>query len=281
MKKMILITGATDGIGKATAKGLLMKGHHVILHGRSETKLQEVKQELVDVTSNKNIDTIVCDLADLLAVKQMAIDIKTKYKTLDVLINNAGTMLNSKNLSKDGHEMMFSINYLAVVVLTENLLPLLSSTPNARIINLSSVSYKSAKPNFDDLMCEKEYDMMKQYGNTKLFDLYYTLDLAEKMKSSGVTVNAAHPGGVRTQLARDFKGPLKYIFAVMMPLFFTSPDKGAETSIYLADSPEMNGKTGGYYVKAKAEVIKEIGLNIENRNKLAVKTQDIIRSLIG
>jgi NAD(P)-dependent dehydrogenase (short-subunit alcohol dehydrogenase family) len=276
MKKIILITGATDGIGKATAKALLLQKHKVILHGRSATKVQQTINELKELTGSNEMDSYVCDLSDLRLVKQMAAEIKTKYNTLDVLINNAGAMLSSKSITNEGHEMMFAINYLAVVVLTENLLPLLKATPNARIVNLSSVSYKTAKPNFEDLSCDKEYDMMKQYGNTKLYDLYYTLDLAEKLKGTTVTVNAAHPGGVRTQLARDFKGSLKYIFAIMMPLFFTSVEKGASTSVHLATSTEVAGESGGYYVKSKLEAIKEIGLNAENRKQLSSKTTELI-----
>jgi NAD(P)-dependent dehydrogenase (short-subunit alcohol dehydrogenase family) len=276
MKKIILITGATDGIGKATAKALLLQKHKVILHGRSATKVQQTINELKELTGSNEMDSYVCDLSDLRLVKQMAAEIKTKYNTLDVLINNAGAMLSSKSITNEGHEMMFAINYLAVVVLTENLLPLLKATPNARIVNLSSVSYKTAKPNFEDLSCDKEYDMMKQYGNTKLYNLYYTLDLAEKLKGTTVTVNAAHPGGVRTQLARDFKGPLKYIFAIMMPLFFTSVEKGASTSVHLATSTEVAGESGGYYVKSKLEAIKEIGLNAENRKQLSSKTTELI-----
>jgi NAD(P)-dependent dehydrogenase (short-subunit alcohol dehydrogenase family) len=279
-RKIALVTGATEGIGKATAKGLLEKGFTVIIHGRNAQKLADTAQELKKLTGSEAVETLQADLSSLREVKAMADLVRSKYECLNVLINNAGTMMSERSLSKDGHEMMLATNYLAVVVLTEQLLPLLRSTPHARIINLSSVSYKTAKPDFNDLQCVKNYDMMRQYGNTKLFDLYYTLDLAERLKNTGITVNAVHPGGVRTHLARDFSGVLKYAFAVMMPLFFISTEKGASTSVYLASDGALKDITGKYFVKNKPETLKPIGHDAENRKQLWEKTWQLVSSYL-
>ncbi|AQG81544.1 SDR family oxidoreductase [Spirosoma montaniterrae] len=280
--KTILITGATEGVGKATAHALAGQGHRLILHGRNAGKLKATLAELKAATGNPNLTTLVADLSSLNAVRQLADTIRRDYNQIDVLINNAGAMFSQRTVSSDGFEMMIAVNYFATVVLTENLLPLLKATPGSRIVILSSVGYKQAKPNFDDFFAERNYAMQRDYFNSKLYCLYYALDLAERLRNSGVTVNAVHPGGVRTQLARDFKGPMKWLFSAMMPLFFVSPEQGAETSVYVATAPELNTVTGRYFTKRSEETLKPIGTNAAYRQKLWALTEQYIgQFLVG
>lgn len=280
MEKLVLITGATEGIGKATAIGIARQpGYRVVMHGRNEAKARAAIEEVKRESGSVAVEYLIADFSSLAGVQQLADAVLSRYGRLDVLINNAAGMFADRQLTADGLEMNFAVNYLAMYRLTYALLPLLKQTPNARIINLSSVGYKQAKPNFNDLQAERGYTMMPVYFNSKLFCLYFTLDLAEELKDLGITVNAVHPGGVQTQLARDFKGPIKWMFAVMMPLFFVSPEKGAESSVYLATSPEVADVTGTYFVKKKPEALLPIGENRANRTQLRVQTDRLLNSL--
>jgi NAD(P)-dependent dehydrogenase (short-subunit alcohol dehydrogenase family) len=201
-------------------------------------------------------------------VRQLANDVTAATEKLDVLINNAAAMFSTRRVTSDGFEANFGINCLAPTLLTLMLLPQLLARLGSRIVNLSSVGYKQAKPNFADLQAEIGYSMQGSYFTSKLFNLYTTLALAERLPAGATTVNAAHPGGVRTQLARDFKGPMKWIFAVLMPVLFISPERGAATSVYLATDPEVDGVTGQYFVKCKPEALKEIGKDRARREKV-------------
>lgn len=274
--KTMLITGATEGVGKATARALAQQGHRLILHGRNTDKLNAVVAEIKAATGNANLHPIVADFTSLAAVRQMADTIRQEYDHLDVLINNAAAMFSSRTVSADGFERMIAVNYFAVYVLTENLLPLLKAAPSARIVMLSSVGYKSAKPNFDDFFAERSYAMQRDYFNSKLYDLYYALDLAERLRPDGIVVNAVHPGGVRTQLARDFRGPMRVLFNLMMPLLFIPPERGAETSVYVATAPELTNVTGKYFVKKQEETLTPIGTDPTNRERLRVLTKQYV-----
>jgi NAD(P)-dependent dehydrogenase (short-subunit alcohol dehydrogenase family) len=266
--KIVLVTGATEGIGKATALQLADKGYRVVIHGRNAAKAQAVVDEIKQVTGNADIDYLLADLSSLARVKEFTQAFQEKYDRLDILINNAAAMFTKRQSSQDGHEMMLAVNYLALVMLTENLLGLIKKTPGARIVNLSSTSYKVAKFDIQDIECRQHYNMMTDYGNSKLYVLYYSLDLAERLKPFNVPVNAVHPGGVRTQLARDFQGPLKYLFALMMPLFFISPAKGAKTSVFVATDETIANITGKYFVNMKKEKLQAIGYDLNNRQAL-------------
>jgi NAD(P)-dependent dehydrogenase (short-subunit alcohol dehydrogenase family) len=277
MEKIALITGATEGIGKETARGLLRKGFKVVLHGRNKEKLQQTIIELSQEVSQPDVAYIIADFSDLQSVQRMVQEFTATYSRLDILINNAAAMFTNRHLSKDGNEMMLQINYFALVVLTEGLLALIEATPNSRIVNLSSVGYKMAKPNWSDFNFEKSYVMQRDYFNTKLYVLYYTLDLADRLASKHIPVNAVHPGGVRTQLARDFKGVMKILFAIMMPVFFISPAKGAATSIFVATDSNIGQTSGNYFVKSKPEKLLPIATDLSNRKKLRELTNKILK----
>lgn len=267
-EKIIVITGATEGIGKSTALLLAKQNHHVIIIGRNEIKTKSVRNELIETTKNNKIDYLICDLSSLEDVKKLSEKIKKQYPRIDVLINNAGLSLTERTLSKDGYEMTFAVNHLAHFLLTNLLIELLDKSEQGRIVVLSSSVYSNAKFNPDDLQSEKNYSMMPVYMNSKLLNLYFALELSERLKNTNITVNAVHPGVVKTKLDRDFKGLLSIIFSIVKPLFFISPEKGAEGSVYLATSNDVNSVTGKYFSGKKQQEIKGIGNNTENRKKL-------------
>jgi NAD(P)-dependent dehydrogenase (short-subunit alcohol dehydrogenase family) len=280
MAKTILITGATEGVGKATALSLAAKGHRLIVHGRNTEKLKAVLAEAKGLGAEAKSDVLVCDLGSLKRVRTAAAHVREHFDGLDVLINNAGAMFAERRLTDDGLEANFAINHLAPMLLTLELLPLLRSKPDGRIINLSSVGYKQARLDIEDLQHERGYSMQAAYFESKLFNLYFTLSLAERLGTSPM-VNAVHPGGVRTQLARDFRGPMKWVFALMMPLFFITPEKGAETSVFLADDASVAGTTGRYWTKQKPEVLLPHGSDRDAREALWKKSAELLRQKVG
>jgi NAD(P)-dependent dehydrogenase (short-subunit alcohol dehydrogenase family) len=233
-EKTILITGSSDGIGKQAALELAAKGARVILHGRSKSRVQQAVKQIERETGNRQLDFCIADLASLGQVRRMAAEIRRKYNRLDVLINNAGLAANRLEISDDGYEMTFAVNYLAAFALTLLLLDLLSRDPPGRIVNVSSMVHSTAL-NFDDLAEPKHFDGWQAYCQSKLCILLFTFELAERVRDRGVTVNCLHPGVINTKLLRvNFSGG--------------SPvTEGAGKLTYLAASPEHAATTGGYF----------------------------------
>ncbi len=277
--KVVLITGATEGVGRATAEALAGKGHRLLLHGRSPQKLAEVLSSVMGLGAAEGSRAVLADFGQLSQVRKMAEQIRTSEAQIDVLINNAGAMFSTRKTTTDGLEANFGINHLAPMLLTLELLPLLKQA-TGRIVTLSSVGYKQAKPDFDDLQLERTYSMQPAYFNSKLFSLYFALSLADRLPQ-GPTSNAVHPGGVRTQLARDFKGPMKWLFGAMMPLFFLTPQQGADTSVFLADDAGVQGVSGKYWVKRTEEPLTAIGANKPQRERLWAMSSVLLAEKAG
>jgi len=251
--KIVLITGATAGIGKETARQLAAKGAHVIIVGRSAATASVAAEEIKKQIGNDKVDFMVADLASQKSVKQLAADFKARYKGLDVLINNAGAVYNTYQLSPEGIEMQMAVNHMAPFILTLDLLDLMKQTaPSTRIVNVSSHSHYSGRLDFDDLNKAKKYDGLKMYAQTKLCNVLFTMELAERLKGTGVTVNALHPGVVKTSIGNKHGGfwyGLGWkVFALTAGI---SVEKGAATSVYLASSQEVEGETGKYWANSK------------------------------
>jgi len=251
--KIILITGATHGIGKETATALAFKGHTVIIHGLNEAKLQAVANEIKTTTGNGRIDTIMADMFSLADIKRMADEFKSRYDRLDVLINNAGAFLNKqRETTTEGHEKTITLNLFAPFLLMQSLLEVLAKSQSARIINLSSAMHRrGGKPDFNDFQSEKNYNPARAYGLSKLYLIWITRHMAKELKEKGIktiTVNATHPGAVATNFGQDSdKGFINnLIFKAALP-FMDKPSKGAKTSIYLATSPEVENITGEFF----------------------------------
>lgn len=252
-KKIILITGATQGLGKVTATELAKQGHQVIIHGRNRTKLEEVRKEIIAATGNKNIELAVADLLSLKDTARMASELKSKYEKLDVLINNAGVISNKqRETTSEGFEKTFAINLFAPLLLMQSLTDLLAKSKSARIVNLASAMHKrSGKPDFNDFQMANNYATDRTYGMTKLYLIWVSRHMVNYLKEKGisnVTVNVCHPGAAATNFGQDSdKGFLmNSIFKVAL-LFMDKPEKGAMTSIYLASSPEVENVTGEFF----------------------------------
>ena len=238
--KVILITGATDGIGRQTALELARLGARVLVHGRSEARCRAVVDEIRQRTGNERVEYFVADFASLRQVREMAAQVKAKHDRLHVLINNAGIFLRERRLTEDGLETTFAVNHLAHFVLTHLLLDLLKASAPARIINVSSNTHQSAKVDFGNLQGEKRYDGYAAYALSKLGNVLFTYELAERLKGTGVTVNCLHPGVIATKMLRVGWGGGGGRL-----------EEGAETPVYLASSPEVENVTGKYFVRKR------------------------------
>lgn len=264
--KTTVITGGTSGIGKETVLALAKKGHAVYMLVRDTVKGEEVRKEVVAESNNQEIHVIHCDLANLKSVKNATEVLKVKLFAINVLINNAGGIVNERELSKDGFEMTFAMNHLGHFLLTLLLMPLLERG-QARIINVSSEAHKMGRPDFDDLQSEKKYSSIKAYGNAKLFNIYFTKSLAERYRSKGITAFALHPGLVNTNFGSRLSGFGKLLLFLARP-FMITPQQGAQTSVYLATAPKLDGKSGQYFKNQKVIKPKPIAENEAARNRL-------------
>ncbi|MDB5149189.1 MAG: NAD(P)-dependent dehydrogenase, short-chain alcohol dehydrogenase family [Mucilaginibacter sp.] len=247
--KTTVITGATSGIGKATAMALALQDHAVYLLVRNIIKGEAVKQEITSQTGNKHIYVIKCDLADLQSVCEAAAELSQKLMAINILINNAGAGFSERQVSRDGFEMTFTTNHLGHFLLTTSLMPLLKRG-QARIINVSSEGHKLGKPNFDDLQSAQNYSSFKAYGMAKLFNVYFAHSLAQKFGDKGILAFSLHPGVVSSSFADKLKGFDKILMKLARPFMITS-EQGAETSIYLATAPRLDQFNGCYFKKKK------------------------------
>jgi len=249
--KTCLITGANRGIGRATALGLARQGANVVIVSRNQERGEAARTEIIAESGNQAIDLMVADLSSQAAIRQLAADLKDQYPHLHVLINNAGLAKKERTLTADGLETTFAVNHLAPFLLTNLLLDSLKASAPARIVNVSSMVHKWGQLDFDDLQGEQRYDMDKAYNQSKLANILFTYELARQLAGSGVTVNSLEPGMVVTDFGRGYTG-FKAFMSKMWRVFMKSPAQGAETSIYLATSPEVAGLSGKHFVKKQA-----------------------------
>ncbi len=252
--RVCMITGASSGIGKATALGLAKMGATVVLvcrdRGRGEAAMDDIRAESRD----QAVDLMLADLSSQASIRQMVSDFKDRYQQLQILVNNAGVFLSKRSVTADGVEAHFAVNYLAPYLLTNLLLDVLKAGAPARIVNVSGTYHRKATMDFDDLMCEKDYSASRANNQAKLALILFTYELARRLEGTGVSANCLHPGAVATSLVEkdpDYSPLSRFLYKLSKP-FLASPEKGAETSIYLASSPEMEGVTGKYFEKKAA-----------------------------
>lgn len=251
--KIILVTGASDGIGKETAKTLAKQGHTVIIHGRNKQKLQAVYEEIKAETGNKNIDMLTADFLSLADVKRFAEEIKKKYEHLDVLLNNAGAQFtDTRELTAEGHEKTMVINVLAPFLLTTLLLDTLKKSKSARVVTVASAAHSmGGKPDLVDIELEKSYTMPRAYGLSKLYIIWVMRHFVVEAKKRGIhniTFNSTHPGTVKSSLGRDAMKSWKYriIYTIWGGLMSNSMEAGIKGSIMGATSPELEGVSNLY-----------------------------------
>jgi NAD(P)-dependent dehydrogenase (short-subunit alcohol dehydrogenase family) len=246
--KQVLITGATSGIGLAAAEALARLGANVALAGRSSTAMR-IAAARVNAAKRQGatVDTLLADLASQVAVCQLAAEVLARYPRLDVLVNNAGAMHATRQVTQDGIELTWAVNHLAPFLLTTLLLDRLKASAPARIITTASAAHQGARIPFEDLNAERAYGSYERYGQTKLANILFTAELARRLEGSGVTAACFHPGLVATGFNRN-NGLLMDLGMTILRPVSRSPQKGAETLVWLATSPDAGIANGGYYV---------------------------------
>ena len=250
--KVCVVTGATAGIGKITATALAAMGADVILAARNQEKAENTVKQIKAETGNESVQYLLADFSNLQEVRELADHFKENHSKLDVLVNNAGAYFNSRKETPYDVEMTLLVNHLAPFLLTNLLLENIKKSEAGRIVNISSDAHKQGTMNFDDLSFKKGYFGMKAYARSKLANVLFSYELARRLSDSQITVNALHPGFVTTDIWKTnfpFIGPaLKWVIS----LFALSAEEGADNSIYLASSPEVEKVTGKYFVKRDA-----------------------------
>ncbi|MEM9454109.1 MAG: SDR family oxidoreductase [Myxococcota bacterium] len=249
--KTVLITGATNGIGKATALELARAGAQTLIVGRDAFKTERCRAEIADLSGNRNVKALIADLSIRSAIDHLAAQVRDGWSTLDVLINNAGGMQPRQLLSVDGVELTFAINHLAYFQLTVALYPLLAAAPSARIINVTTDWHKKGTIDWSNLQGEKSWDSAALYYDTKLANVLFTYELARRLRHTSITANCVHPGAVQSGFWEGQPGAMAKFFRFMSPLMFLSPQKGAEPLVHLATSPDLKGSSGEYFSRMK------------------------------
>lgn len=245
--KTVLITGATSGVGKATAIALAKLGLKIVILARNKQKADKTLLEILNAVPGAELEILEGDLASLKSIKKAAEVFVSKYDKLDILINNAGGVFSKKEITEDGFEWGFQVNHLGHFLLTYLLLDKLKAAGNSRIINLSSEAHRMGSIDFTNLNCERKFSGWRQYGATKLMNLIFAKSIANKFGESGLMAFSVHPGVVRTGFGANNSGLLS--FFNKMP-FLITPEKGAETSVFLATADATKLVNGGYYKKS-------------------------------
>lgn len=265
--KICLVTGSNSGIGKVTARELARLGATVIMVCRNHAKGEATLEEIKTATGNEKVDLIVADLAVQAEVRRTAEEFTQKYTQLHVLIHNAGGVNSVRKVTPDGLEATFAINHLAPFLLTELLLDTLKASAPARVINVSSMAHSSGKIDFEDLQGAQKYNSWKAYGQSKLAMILFTYELANQLKGTGVTVNALHPGVIASNFDSGLSGISRWGWKLAAP-FFSSVEQGAQTTLYLATSPEVEETTGKYFANRKEKKSSSLSYNEVTRLRL-------------
>ncbi|OGN82558.1 MAG: short-chain dehydrogenase [Chloroflexi bacterium GWB2_54_36] len=254
--KVCMVTGATSGMGEMTARRLAELGATVILVGRSRERGDETLRRIVAATGNTSVELMLADLSSQAQIRQLAQRFKSRYQQLHVLVNNAGAWITTRQECIDGIEMTFALNHLGYFLLTNLLLDTLKASAPARIINVASYGHASGRIDFDDLQGRREYNGMQAYRQSKLANVLFTYELARRLAGTGVTVNAVNPGLVATRFGLNNFGviPARIVNLLIRVygLVGANAEQGAQTSIYLATSPNVEGITGKYFEKQTA-----------------------------
>ena len=251
--RVCLVTGANSGLGKATALGLAKLKTTVVMVCRDQARGEAAQSEIKAVSGNPNVQLMLADLSLKADVRRLAESFKARYARLHALVNNAGVALRKRTMTADGIETVFAVNYLAPFLLTNLLLDIIKGSAPGRVVNVAGDFHRKATIRFDDLMFEKGYSGIRANNQAKLALILFSYELARRLEGTGVTVNCLHPGAVSTDgpLKDPDLSPFSRLLYRMVRFFFLSPEKGAQTAIYLASSPGVEGITGQYFIKKK------------------------------
>lgn len=276
--KLVVITGGNSGIGHAAAEALARMSAHVVLACRNEAKGSEAAMAITTATGRK-VDMVRLDLADLASVREAADEILRRWDRLDVLINNAGLILRRRSVTKDGFEAVFATNHLGHALLTQLLLDRLRTNAPSRIVVVAAGLHRVARSglDFEDLQSTRRYHSILVYARSKLANIYFTQELARRLECSGVTVNAVHPGGVATGFGRDqYGGRLGKVVSTLLDRILRKPEKGADTVVWLASSPDIEGVTGGYFADRKPATLSRAARDIAAARRLWDETERML-----
>jgi NAD(P)-dependent dehydrogenase (short-subunit alcohol dehydrogenase family) len=266
--KRVLITGGTSGIGLAAAEELARRGASLAIVARDDARAAEAVTR-IEAAGTEVVDVLKADLTSQAAVRALAGEALQRYARIDVLVNNAGAIFEKREVSEDGVERTWALNHLAPFLLTELLLDRLKESAPARIVTTTSDAHKGAEIPWDDLNAEHSYGArgFKRYGQTKLANILFTAELARRLEGTGVTANCFHPGLVATGFNRNNSGLMRVAMTVVKP-FSRSPEKGAETLVWLADSDEAGAENGGYFVDCKRAQPEPPARDMESARRL-------------
>jgi NAD(P)-dependent dehydrogenase (short-subunit alcohol dehydrogenase family) len=250
--KIVLITGATNGIGKVAALEIAKKGATVVVVGRNRAKTEATVNEIKTSSGNPHLEMLIGDLSLMADVRRVADEFKRKHDRLDVLINNAGGVFQQRQETSEGLELTFALNHMSYFLLTHLLLDTLRASAPARIVSVASEAQSGGRLNFDDLQSKQQYGMggFQAYALSKLLNVMFTYELSRRLAGTGVTANVLHPGFVATGFGRNNRGLISIIIG-LMSLFALKPEQGADTIIFLATAPSVEGVTGKYWEKRK------------------------------
>jgi NAD(P)-dependent dehydrogenase (short-subunit alcohol dehydrogenase family) len=242
-----MVTGATSGHGRAVAIALAARGADVVLLGRNRERCQQVQHEIAEANDGKRPEVLLCDLDSRKEIDRASDAFLASGRPLHVLVNNAGLVNLKRRETVDGVEQVFGVNYLALYQLTLRLTERLRESAPARIINVASDSHRAVSLNLDDLEMRRRYSVWRSYSQSKLAIVYFTLDLARRLKGTGVTVNAVDPGPVGSNIGGNNPGVLYTLIGPLIRKLLPSPEKAARTAVALASAPEFETMSGAYY----------------------------------
>lgn len=273
--KVCLVTGSSSGIGKVTARELARMGATVVMLCRNRARGEAAQAEIKAATGSDQVDLIIADLSSLAEVKRAASEFKQRHTQLHVLINNAGGANSARNVTTDGLEATFAANYLAPFLLTEELLDVLKASAPARVVNVSSMAHTRGRIDFEDLQGEKRYNTWKAYGQAKLALILFTYELARQLAGTGVTVNALHPGVIASNFDQGLGPFMRWGWKIIEP-FLSSVEQGAQTTLYLATSPDVEKVSGKYFANRKEVKSSNLSYNEAVRLRLWKTTQELL-----
>jgi retinol dehydrogenase-14 len=248
--KTVLVTGATGGIGKATALGLAAMGAHVAITGRDRGRTEEAARE-IRAAGGGPVDEFIADLSAQAEVRRLAAEVLRRLPRIDALVNNVGGYWDTRHVTADGLEHTFALNHLAPFLLTNLLLDRLTRSAPARVVAVASHAQAMGRIDFDDLQGERSYSGARAYNQSKLANVLFTYELARRLEGTSVTANALHPGVVRTSFGAEDPGLLQRLLVPLLMPFMKTPAQGAATSIHLASAPELAEVSGRYFAGSR------------------------------